>query len=319
MKIVITARDFSTYDSSAVNLLKNAGFDVIDYSNAGAGTGTTPAQMTEYIGDADIAITGLEPMAEETIDACTNLKMLSKRSIGYDSVNLDACRKHGITVTRTTGAVEAAVSEQVIAYIMYFARNLTAQNESMHAGKWQRVMSYGAKNRTLGLVGFGGIGREIAKRAVALGMNVIYYCRHPKEEYTAKYNVRSTSLDELISTSDYISVNVPLTAETRGMFGKNEFSKMKKECVFINIARGPVMDDGALAAALTAGTIRGAGIDVFDSEPCTDSVLRGCPNAVLTPHTAPFTSENFCSMNMIAAQNVIDYVNNSIIPANLLI
>lgn len=319
MKVVITARDYSKYDSEAVELLRKSDLEVVDLSDTGCGTGTTPEQMTEYIGDADIVITGLEPMQASTINACPNLKMLSKRSIGYDSVDLEACREAGITVTRTAGAVEAAVAEHVIAFMMYFARNIVDMNSAMHEGNWTRIMSYGAKSRTIGLVGFGGIGKEIAVRARAMGMEVIYYCRHPKEEYETEYGAKSVSLDELISTSDYISVNVPLTKETERMFGAKEFAKMKKECVFINIARGQVMDDKALAEALNNGLIRGAGIDVFDSEPCTDSVLKDCKNAILTPHTAPFTSENFCKMNLIAAQNVIDYINGCILENNRLV
>lgn len=319
MKVVITARDYSKYDRAAIELLMKNGLEIVDLSEMGCGTGTTPAQMTEYIGDADIAITGLEPMQAETIESCPNLKMLSKRSIGYDSVDLNACKAAGITVTRTAGAVEAAVAEHVIAFVMYFAREIFDMNAAMHEGDWKRIMSYGAKSRTMGLVGFGGIGKEIAVRARALGMNVIYYCRHPKEEDEAVYGVKSVSLDELLAQSDYISVNVPLTPATERMFGAAEFAKMKKECVFINIARGQVMDDKALAEALNNGLIRGAGIDVFDSEPCTDSVLKGCKNAILTPHTAPFTSENFCNMNMIAAQNVVDFLCGCVQEKNKLV
>ncbi len=319
MKVVITARDYSKYDRAAIELLMKNGLEIVDLSEMGCGTGTTPAQMTEYIGDADIAITGLEPMQAETIENCPNLKMLSKRSIGYDSVDLNACKAAGIAVTRTAGAVEAAVAEHVIAFVMYFAREIVDMNAAMHEGDWKRIMSYGAKSRTMGLVGFGGIGKEIAVRARALGMNVIYYCRHPKEEDEAVYGVKSVSLDELLAQSDYISVNVPLTPATERMFGAAEFAKMKKECVFINIARGQVMDDKALAEALNNGLIRGAGIDVFDSEPCRDSVLKDCKNAIITPHTAPFTSENFCNMNMIAAQNVVDFLCGCVQEKNKLV
>ncbi len=318
MKVVITARDFSNDDKTAVNMLKEAGLTVVDYSYKNCTNKTTPAEMTELIGDADIVITGLEPFAAETIAACPNIRMLSKRSIGYDSVDLPACKEAGIVVTRVAGAVEAAVAEHVIAYIMYFARDLAAVSESMHRGEWIRNMTYGAKNRTIGLVGFGGIGKEIAVRAKALGMNIIYYCRHPKPEFESEYGVKSVSFDELLCSSDYISVNVPLTDETRGMFGAAEFSKMKKECVFINIARGPIVDEKALREALDGGIIRGAGVDVFSSEPCNDSALIGCTKAVLTPHTAPFTTENFNRMNQIAAQNVLDFINGCIPPKNLL-
>jgi len=318
MKIVITARNFSTQDKSALNMLLEQGFEVADYSHMGLGTGTTEEQMIDLIGDADILIAGLEPFSRRVIEACPNIKMLSKRAIGYDSVDLDACRERSITVTRTTGMVEAAVAEHVMAYILHFARELPAQNEAMHQGKWQRVMSYGAKNRTLGLVGFGGIGKEIAKRALPFGMEVLYYCRHPKTEWEREYGVRYCSFEELLSRSDYISANVNLSDSTRGMFGAAEFARMKQEAVFINIARGAIMDPEALRDALMSGHIRGAGIDVYDSEPCCDSPLVSCPNAILTPHTAPYTSENFREMNRVAAQNVLDFLTGQIPAQNRL-
>lgn len=312
MKIVITARDFATHDDKAIKMLKDAGHEVVDYSGKYCGNSTDEETVASLLGDADIVVMGLEPFGKTVSKLCPNIKMISKRSIGYDSVDLKECEKRGITVARTTGMVEGAVAEHVMAYIMYFARELSRQNSSMHKGEWDRVMTYGAKNRTLGLVGFGGIGKEIAKRAVPFGMNVIYYCRHPKKEWEEEYGVKYASFEELISQSDYISVNVNLSDSTKGMFGEDEFSKMKKECVFINIARSPIMDVNALKNALDKGIIRGAGIDVFDSEPCTDSPLKECENAVLTPHTAPYTFENFSAMNCCAAQNVLDYLKGEL-------
>ena len=311
-KIVITARNFDLPDAGAVKLLEESGFTVIDHSDKNCGTSTSEEKMSALIGDADGVITGLEPVGRKVLESCPNLKLVSRRSIGYDTVDIAACVEHKTGVARAAGTVEAAVAEQVMAYILHFARRLDIQNESMHKGVWERKMSYGAKNRTLGLIGFGGIGREIAARAVPFGMNVIYYCRHPKLEWEKEYNVRSCSFDEVLSESDYISVNVPLTDSTRHMFGEEQFGKMKPECVFINISRGQVTDTYALKKALDEHLIRGAGIDVFDSEPCTDSPLISCENAVLTPHTAPFTGENFSEMNLCAARNVINYFNGTI-------
>lgn len=312
MKVVITARDFVTEDTRAIDLLRAQGYDVVDYSREGIGNGISEEALAAYVGDAEVMIGGLEPVGQELLARCPNLKLLSRRSIGYDTVDIDACKAHGVSVVRATGMVEAAVAEHVMAYILYFARELDKQNQAMHEGKWERFLTYGAKNRVLGLVGFGGIGKEIAKRAEAFGMEILYYCRHPKPEWEAQYHVRACSLDELLAQSDYISVNVPLTAATRHMFGAEEFAKMKKECVFINIARGPVVDAEALAQALRDGQIRGAGVDVYDQEPCTDSPLRDCANAVLTPHTAPYTSENFNALNLKAAENVIAFYNHTL-------
>lgn len=308
MKVVITARNFTAPDESAVALLKAHGFEVINRSGTGLSTGAGEDAVAALFGDADIAISALEPVGETVLQRCPNLKLVSRRGIGYDSVDLDACRRHGVAVVRATGAVEAAVAEQVMAYILYFARRIDAQNARMHAGQWSRVMSYGAKNRTLGLVGFGGIGKEVARRAVPFGMQVLYYCRHPRPEWENEYHVQYAPLDELLRASDYLSVNVPLTPATQNMFGEAQFAQMKPECVFINIARSGVVDTLALKRALDSGAIRGAGVDVYDHEPCTDSPLITCQNAVLTPHTAPFTSENFREMNLCAARNVINFV-----------
>lgn len=312
MKIVITARDFSSRDNTPVKMLQDAGLTVVNYSDRGVGPGTKDEVVAELFGDADIIITGNEPLSRSTIQKCKNLKMLSRRSIGYDSVDLEACREAGITVTRLTGMVEGAVAEQVMAYILYFARNIEEQNKQMHQGEWLRKMTFGAKNRTLGLVGFGGIGKEIARRAEPFGMKIFYNCRHPDSAWENQYGVHYRPLDQLLRESDYVSVNVPLTDETKNMFTEKEFNLMKKDAFFINIARSQVVVTEDLKKVLDNGRIQGAAVDVFDTEPCTDSILRNCKNCILTPHTSPYTSENFLAMNLKAAQNVLDYISGNI-------
>ena len=306
-KIVITGRNFIEPNDKALQMLKNAGYEVVDLGKLGMAHGTPEKEVAAAVKDADAVIAGLEPYTEAVLDACPELKLISRRGIGYDSVDVGACHRHGVTLCRTAGVVEGSVAEQVMAYILYFARRIDLQNQSMHEGQWKRLMMSGVKTRTLGLVGFGGIGKEIARRAAAFDMEVLYYCRHPKKEWEETYHVRYAELDELLAASDYISVNVPLTESTRGLCGKEFFEKMKQGSVFINIARGEVADTEALKEALDRGHLSGAGVDVFATEPCTDSPLRTCENAVLTPHTAPYTVENFAMMNELAAQNVIDF------------
>ncbi len=319
MKIVITGRNFTTCDKDSIKMLLDAGHEVIDYSDANMGSGTDEKVVYEAVKDADMAIAGLEPYSEYVIERCPNLKMISRRGIGYDSVDTDACRKHNIVLARTLGMVEGAVAEHVMAYILHFARRISLQNEAMHDGQWNRVMVPGAKGRTLGLVGFGGIGKEIAKRAVPFGMKVLYNCRHPKKEYDEEYNVQYMDLDDMLASCDYVSVNVPLSESTRNMFDKEMFSKMKEGSIFINIARGQVMDAYALKEALDNGHLAGAGVDVFESEPCTDSPLISCPNAVMTPHTASYTRENFIEMNRVAAQNVLDFIDGKLKSENIVV
>lgn len=315
MKIVITGRNFSTDNDEGLKMLTKE-HEVIDYSRDDLGSATTEDEVIKRVDDADIIICGLEPYSRKVLDACKNLKMISRRGIGYDNIDIDACKEKGIIVTRTVGAVEGAVAEHVMAYILYFAKRVELQSSYLHKREWKRIMVPGAKTRTIGLVGFGGIGKEIAKRAVPFGMKVLYNCRHPKEEWEQEYNVTYTSLDDLLANSDYVSVNIPLTDETKGMFNKELFAKMKPNSCFINIARGAIVNENDLKDALLSKQIGSCAIDTFVYEPCTDSVLMGLDNCLLTPHTAPFTEENFVAMNNIAAKNILDYINHKLDTTN---
>ncbi len=319
MKVVVTGRDFSTNDSTAVDILRAQGLEVVDHSDANCGANTSEDVVIGLVQDAEIAIAGLEPYSAKVLDACPNLKMISRRGIGYDSVDIEACKARGITVTRTAGAVEAAVAEHVMAYVLYFARQIHTQADFMHKAEWHRLLVPGAKNRTIGLIGFGGIGKEVAKRANAFGMHVLYYNRHPDLSQDAALGVQYADLDTLLAQSDYVSVNVPLTPATQNLMSAENIAKMKQDAVLINIARSPIVDVDALADALKAGKLKGAGVDVFAVEPCTDSPLVACENAVLTPHTAPYTSENFVQMNVVSAQNVIDFLHGEIQKKHLLL
>ena len=312
MKVVITGRNFTIPGSRGTQMLRDAGYEVADYGGLGLANGAPEEQIAALVKDADIVIAGVEPYNEKVFEKCPNLKLISRRGIGYDSVDLEACRKRGITLTRTVGAVEGSVAEHVMAYLLYFARRLDLQSSSMHRGEWKRQMMPGLKTRTLGIVGFGGIGQEIAKRAAGFGVRILYSCRHPRPEAEKLYHAEWVPLDTLLAESDYVSVNVPLTEQTAGMCNAGFFAKMKKGGCFINISRSQVMIVEDLCAALSSGQVGCAGIDVFPKEPCTDSPLIAFDNVILTPHTAPYTSENFCQMNDIAAENVIRWANGTL-------
>ena len=308
MKVTVTARNFSTDDDTALKMLKNAGFEVDDRSSEDIGSGTDEKYIRSIIADADAVICGPEKISNRAIVESKNLKIVSRRGVGYDSLDINFCRQKGVAVARALGTVEGSVAESVMAYILYFARRIDLQSESMNRGEWKRIMTPGAKSRTLGLIGFGGIGKEIAKRAVPFGMNVIYYCRRPKDEHGAHY----AELNELLRQSDYVSISVPLTKSTASMIDEKAIAKMKDGAVLINTARSGIVDTPALAEALKSGKLSGAAVDVFDNEPCTDSPLIGLPNAVLTPHTAPYTMENFREMNNRAAKSVVEFFNGTL-------
>ena len=309
MKIVVTTKDFC---EEAKRYLESEGFEVAMRNKLGIGAGVSDEALIPVVEDADAIIAGTETYRPELLARLPKLKVISRNGIGYDAINLDALRKEGIGLTRTKGFVEGAVAEQVMAYILYFARRVDLQSADMHDHSWNSRLMPGAKNHTLGLVGFGGIGKEIAKRAVPFGMRVLYFCRHPDPADAAAYGVESVSMEELLKESDYVVAAVPLTDQTFHLFNEERISQMKTGSVLINIARGPVVDEDALAQGLASGHLGGCAVDVFPKEPCTDSVLTRYANALLTPHSATSTAENSRTTNFAAADNLIQYLNKTI-------
>ncbi len=305
MKIVISARNFVFEGCDAVDMLKAEGFEVVDATDCGI---NNENDYYNIIKDADAVINAFEPMSSKLLERCKRLKLISVRGVGYDYIDSDACRKNNIAIARTVGTVGDAVSEQAMAFILHFAREIDSLNALMQSGKWERIMTEGTKGKTLGIIGFGEIGQALAKKAEAFGMNVLYNCKTPKDEM--KYGF--SPLPELLEKSDYVILALPLTEETRELIDKNALKKMKRSAVLINVARSGIVDVNALKNAVQSGEIRGAAVDVFETEPCTDSVLKGIDNIILTPHTAPFTRTNFIEMNNLSAQNVINFFRHNI-------
>ena len=316
MKLVITARDFSNTGKEAMKILTDFGLEIEDHSEELFGSGSTEDEVIAAAHDADIVIAGLETYGKRVLENCPKLRLISRRGIGYDNIDVEYCRANGIRLTRALGAVEDSVAEAVMSYILYFARRVDLQSAYMHKGEWHRLFMPGAKTRTLGLVGYGGVGKAIARKAAALDMPIVYYVRHPSDEALRgepdEYGALYKGLDELLKVSDYVSLNVPLSGETEYLADADFIGRMKKGSILINIARGKVADEKAIREAIECGHLSGAAVDVFDKEPCTDSLLVGCEGALLTPHTAPFTEENFAVSNLLAAENIINAINGTI-------
>lgn len=345
MKLVITARDYSNTGPEAMKLLEAEDFLIEDHTEDVFGSGSTEEEVIAASRDADLVIAGMEPYSRKVLEACPNLKIISRRGIGYDNIDVEYCKTHGIRLVRALGAVEDSVAEAVMSYILYFARRVDLQSMYMHEGQWKRLFMPGAKTRTLGLVGYGGVGRAIARKAAALDMRILYYHRHPDASelkgaadvygeadsefagsgapanYGApdEYGARYADIDTLLSESDYVSLNVPLAPDTVKMADADFISRMKPGSVLINIARGAVADEAAIRDAILSGHLGGAAVDVFDKEPCTDSLLVGCPNVIMTPHTAPYTEENFAVSNYLAAENLTKCLKGTIDPKYVLI
>jgi (S)-sulfolactate dehydrogenase len=237
------------------------------------------------------------------------LKVVGRLGVGLDNIDVAACSARGILVFPATGANDVSVAEWVIASAMLLIRGAYMASGDVISGAWPRgrLMGREVSGKVLGLVGFGSIAREVAKRAIALGMVVAAYDPFVKDEVFAAAGVRQHGLEPLIRESDIISLHVPLTDDTRNMFDALRLARMKPDAMLLNAARGGIIDEPALAAALKTGKLGGTALDVFEEEPLNaarGAIFAGCPNLILTPHIAGVTQESNVRVSWATALNV---------------
>jgi (S)-sulfolactate dehydrogenase len=245
--------------------------------------------------------------------AAPKLKAVGRLGVGLDNIDLDACRARDIAVFPASGANDVSVAEYVIGTAMMLLRGAYTATDDVIAGGWprNRLMGREIMGKRLGLVGFGSIARETAKRALALGMEVQAYDPYVPADSDAWRQpwgqVSPATFEDLVASSDVVSLHVPLTKETRNLVGADTLSRMKRDAILINAARGGVVDEAALADALKNGRLGGAALDVFDEEPLTaekGAVFAGCPNLVLTPHIAGVAVESNVRVSWVTVENV---------------
>lgn len=246
----------------------------------------------------------------ELLAAAPALRVVGRLGVGLDNIDLEACRARGIAVCPATGANDVAVAEYTIAALLLLLRGAFFATAAVLDGSWPRETAIGreAMGRTLGLVGFGRIAREVAARARTLGMAITGFDPLlPAEDPAWAGAARQPTLEDLLATADVVSLHVPLTAETRGLLDAARIARMRPGAVLINTARGPVVDAAAVASALREGRLAGAALDVFDPEPPGPDLLatlRGCPNLILTPHIAGITVESNRRVSTMVADAV---------------
>ena len=242
------------------------------------------------------------------IDACPNLKVIVRGGVGLDTIDAEYAKSKGITVMNTPLASSASVAELTIGYMFMLARSLYRATASMKSEKWDKKAFEGDEigGKTLGLVGVGNIGREVAQRASALGMTVVAYDPYVKEIA----GVKLVSLDELLAQADYISLHLPKTKESANMIGAAQFAEMKNGVRIVNCARGGIIDENALHDALTSGKVAGAALDVYAEEPPTDWKLLKLDNVVGSPHIGAATKEAQGRVGAEVAEKLIAFSKN---------
>ena len=271
---------------------------------------TDPEELKRRSAGQDVVMIANNPYPAEVVRAADRLKLLAVAFTGIDHVGLDACRERGVTVCNCAGYSDTCVAEQAVGMAISLLRFFTAADEAVRNGKTSAGLTGSEiSQKTVGIIGCGHIGFQTAKLFKAFGAEVLACARHERDEVKAA-GITYTDLDTLLKTSDIISLHTPNNAQTRGMIGKEQLALMKPEAIFINCARGPIVDNAALAEALNEGKIAGAAIDVYDMEPPIpeDYPLLHARNTLLTPHVAFLTKEAMVRRARIEFANVAAFL-----------
>jgi len=268
-------------------------------------------ELLRGVTDKDALICLLtERVDEALLSAAPRLRIVANVAVGYDNIDLAACTRRKIAATNTPGVLDETTADLAWARMMAVARRLVEADGYARSGAWtgwnlDQFCGADVWGKTLGIVGFGRIGQAMARRAAGFKMRVLYANRHrAPAEVERALHAEHAELDDLLAKSDFVTLHIPLTPATRGMIGEAQFAKMKPTAFLINSARGPIVDEAALVAALATGKIAGAGLDVFEHEPQISDGLRR-PNVVLAPHIGSASVETRARMASIAADNVI--------------
>ncbi|HET7410197.1 MAG TPA: hydroxyacid dehydrogenase [Paracoccaceae bacterium] len=251
------------------------------------------------------------------LDRAPRLECVGHLGVALDNIDGRECERHGIEVFPAIGANDVAVAEYVIGTMLVLLRGAYHATDEVAAGGWprQRLMGREASGRTLGLIGFGAIAREVARRAAALGMRIVAHDPFLSGWDPAWAEAQPVSLERLLKRADVVSLHVPITSETRHMLGAPEIAMMRTDAILINAARGGVVEEPAVAEALRGGRLGGAALDVFDDEPITaesGAVFAGCPNLLLTPHIAGVTQESNVRISALVADRVMECLEGKV-------
>ena len=268
----------------------------------------TPEEIIKVARDADALLVTYAKITAEMIGQMKRCRIISRFGIGVDNVDIAAATASGIVVTKVPDYCIDEVSDHAMALLLAVVRKIPYSNKLVQAGDWRMpavVPIARLRGRTLGLVGFGRIPQLVAPKAQSFGINVITYDPYVAKDVLAKANVKHVEFEELLKTSDYVSLHCPLMPETKHLMNAKTFAMMKPGSYIVNTGRGPLIDEAALAAALDKNQLAGAALDVVEKEPPTDSPILGRDNVILTPHTAFYSEEALLELQVKAAQEVV--------------
>lgn len=307
MKIVIS----DDLPSSAIELLR-----AVDGWTVDARAGRPLPELEAALADADaLVVRSATKVNAALIAAAPKLRVIARAGTGVDNVDLQAASARGIVVMNAPGANSISVAELAVAFVLSLARPIPAADAAMKAGKWEKKKFTGAevRGKTLGIVGLGRIGQEVAVRASSFGMNIVAHDPFISADLAAHFGARLASLDEVCAEADFLTLHLPVTPSTKKLFDANRLARCKRGIRIVNTARGGLIDDAALIEALTSGQVGGAALDVFTEEPPKDWTLAQLPNVIATPHIAASTGEAQELVGVETAEAVRDFLRDGVI------
>ncbi|WP_410014451.1 phosphoglycerate dehydrogenase [Sodalis sp. C49] len=313
MKVICTSPSFAKYDASPIDRLQAQGFELIMLP-----ADAPLAALEPHLADTVAMIVAFTEVNAALLDAAPGLKIVCKHGVGVDNIDLDATRARGIYVTNVPDANKHAVADFAFSLMLSGARQVTQAVAGTRAGDWPRIFATDVYGKTLGIVGLGNIGKQVALRARGFAMRVLAFDFYPDERFAAEHGVEFVTLDRLTAESDFITLHTPLTDETRNLFDAARIKRMKSSAFLINVARGGVVNEQDLYAALSDGVIAGAAADVFTQEPLAAHPLFTLANFLPTSHIAGYTDGAISAIGERCVQQIIQCVCQHERPVNIM-
>lgn len=313
MKVICTSPSFAKYDATPITTLQQQGFELI----------TLPADaplsaLEPHLADTVAMIVAFTDVNEELLSKAPLLKIVCKHGVGVDNINLDATRARGIYVTNVPDANKHAVADFAFALILNSARQVTQAAVDTRAGHWPRIFATDVYGKTLGIVGLGNIGKQVALRAKGFNMRVIAFDFYPDAKFAAEHGIEFVDMEQLTEASDFITLHTPLTNETRNLFDAARIRRMKKSAFLINVSRGGVVNEQDLFQALQDNVIAGAAADVFEQEPLAEHPLFTLSNFIPTSHIAGYTDGAISTIGERCVIQIVQCIKQGERPVNVM-
>lgn len=303
MKVISTSPSFAKYDNTPILELQKNGFEFLAFP-----ADVSIAELKPHLQDTVAIIVAFTDVNDDFLDLAPNLKIVCKHGVGVDNIDLEATKKRNIWVTNVPNANKHAVADFAFTLLLGAARQLPQAYDKTKKGEWPRIFATDAYGKTLGILGLGNIGKQVALRAKGFNMTILAYDPYPDEKFAREQGVQYVELDTLVKESDFISIHLPLLDTTHNLFNAERIAKMKKSAFLLNLSRGGIINEDDLYDALSNHIIAGAAADVFVQEPLAEHQLFTLDNFIGTPHIAGYTDGAVSAIGEQCVENIINSI-----------